>query len=131
MAAAADAEQWHDISYEYLGPRGDFYARRYYLDYPLLFLNIFHAGQPRTPGLGKPVLRFMDPVAMPVSGSPSVFVVRCTEGTTAVLMIDAVASTIDCSGVDGLSYAFGARQIAPTDATPASVTVLRPKRFVF
>jgi hypothetical protein len=70
-------------------------------------------------------------VSLPISGVFAVYAVGCSGASTASLSIDGVDAIIDCTGVDGLSYVFGASTIAPNAQTAASVTVYRPRRFVF
>jgi hypothetical protein len=41
ISAAARGQNWNLLSFKYLTPAGDAYARRYYLDYPLLYLNVY------------------------------------------------------------------------------------------
>jgi hypothetical protein len=44
ISEAARTRNWSLLSYNYLTPAGDLYARRYYLDYPLLYLNVYDGG---------------------------------------------------------------------------------------
>jgi hypothetical protein len=131
VSAATRGQQWSDMTYVFLGPLDDYYARQYVLDYPLLFVNVYHEGQVAVNGQGGPVLPYMEEVSMPVSEARQAYAVGCTGDQTANLMIDGVDTTLDCSGVDGLSPVFQASTIAPTGQTAASVVVYRPRRFVF
>jgi hypothetical protein len=131
VSAATRTQQWGDLTYVFLGPDGDLYAQDYYLDYPLLFLNVYGPGEDPVPGQGEPVLPYFLEVALPISGSHTVYAVGCTGEQTAVLAIDGVEQTVDCSGVDGLSPVFGASTIAPTGGTSGSVKVYQPRRFQF
>jgi hypothetical protein len=131
VSAATRALQWNDVSYEFLGALGDAYARNYYLDYPLLFVDIYHVGQSPVSGQGGPVLPYMEPVALPMSISQGVYVVGCPGEQTADLMSDGVHTVVDCSGVDNLSHVFVSGLIATTAQTSASVSVYRPRRYVF
>jgi hypothetical protein len=69
VSAATRGQQWGDVSYEFLGPLADYYARRYAIDYPLLYVNVYHTGQLAVNGRGGPVLPFMQEVPMPASGT--------------------------------------------------------------
>lgn len=131
MSTATRAKQWGDVSYVYLGERGDYYARNYYLDYPLLFVNVYHAGQFPVFGQGGPVLPYMVQVATPVSGTNTTYAVGCSSVQSTVLRVDGLDQTIDCSGVDGVSYAFSANAIETTSQTAASTIVYRVSRFRF
>jgi hypothetical protein len=114
-----------------LGELGDHYARSYYVDYPLLFVNVYHAGQAPITGQGGRVLPYLTSVALPVNGDQHLYVVGCSDTTSAELRIDGTLYPIDCSGVERLSHVFYASSISTTPLTPASVTVYRPLRFVF
>ena len=118
-------------TYVFLGPLGDFYARWYAIDYPLLFVNVYHAGQKWVNGEGGPVLPYMTEVPMPSSGSRTWYTVGCSETQSTVLKIDGIDQLVDCSGVDGLSRVFGAPTIVSTEQTAPSVKTYRPNRYVF
>ena len=131
VSAAARAEQWGDLSFVFLGDVGDQWARNYYLDYPLLFVNVYHPGQPAIPGQGAPVVQYFEEVPLPVSGAPTAYAVGCSGEQTAALRVDGSDVTIDCSGVDGLSYIFTATTISANADTAPSVKVYQPRRYVF
>lgn len=131
LSAATVAEQWDDISYVPLGALGTAYATSYYIDYPLLFANVYDAGQSLTNGVGNSILPFMDPVAMPSGDTPQAYAIRCAGVPTTELSLDGVPTAIDCGGVDGFSAVLLAGSITTTGSTDASTSVYRPKRFVF
>ena len=131
VSAATHNQQWDAIAYTFLGPPGDYYAKTYIMDYPLLYNNVYHSGQQWINGVGAPVLPFMDEVAMPIAGSRLAFAIGCGTDRTATLSVDGVVQTIDCSGVDGLSHIFYASSIVPTTQTSTAVKVYRPQRRVF
>jgi hypothetical protein len=124
-------QRWGDVSYVSLGPLGDYYARRYAIDYPLLYNNVYHTGDRWVKGVGGPVLPYMQEVAMPPTGSYTWYSVGCSGVQTTILRVNGVDQTIDCSGVDGLSKIFGATTIVPTSQTDPSVKRYRPRRYVF
>jgi hypothetical protein len=131
VSAATHNQEWADISYVFLGPLKDHYGKTYILDYPLLFNNVYHSGEKWTHGVGAPVLPYMSELVMPVSGLRQAVAIGCGMEKTAVLSIDGVEQTIDCSGVDGLSHTFYATTILPMTQTSASVKAYRPQRHVF
>jgi hypothetical protein len=131
VSTATRAQRWSDVSYVFLGQQNDYYTLGYYLDYPLLFVNIYHAGQLVTNGAGAPVLQYLAPAVLPVTSAQETYMIGCSGVTSAELLIDGTVKTIDCSGVDHLSQAFSAASIGTTTSTPASLTVYRPIRFVF
>ena len=131
VSTATRAQRWSDLSYVFLGTAGDYWARNYYLDYPLLFVNVYHAGQSAVAGQGGPVLPYMAEVPMPVSAKYGLYAVGCSGVTTTVLKIGSVDQSVGCNGVDGLSYVFGASAITPTLLTDPSTKTYRPRRYVF
>jgi hypothetical protein len=131
LSAATAAQQWSDMTYEFLTAEGDSYARGYYIDYPLLFVNVYHQGHPPVNGVGGPVLPYLEPVTLPISGEHLAWAVGCTGSQTTYLWVNGVNTTIACNGVDGVSVMFGASQLSITSQTAPSTTVYRPKRFVF
>jgi hypothetical protein len=131
VSAATRSQQWGNISYVFLGPLADYHVRGYIIDYPLLFVNVHHAGELAIKGEGGPVLPYMAETSMPVSGSPQAYAIGCSGTQTAVLRIDGVEQTVDCSGVDGLSSVFRASSISATALTAPSVKVYSPQRYVF
>src|SRR5436190_865517 len=131
VSNATRTQRWSDLSYVFAGTAGDYWARNYYLDYPLLFVNTYHAGEPRIAAQGGPVLPYMTEVPMPVSGKYGMYAVGCSSVTTTTLKIGGIDQAVDCSGVDGLSYVFGANTISPTAQTDPATKAYRPRRYVF
>ena len=131
MSTATRNQRWGDVLYVFLGPLGDYYARPYAIDYPLLYNNVYHTGDPLLKGVGGPVLPYMQEIPMPVSGSRQYYAIGCTGSPTAVVSINSIEQSVDCSGVDGLSHVFGANLILPTAQTAPSVKVYRLRRYVF
>ena len=130
MSSATRAEQWNNVSYVFLGGLGADYAHGYYLDYPLLFVDIYHTGQVPVNGQGGSVLPYMVSVPTPVS-TQAVYAAGCAADLVTDLLISGVDRSIACNGVDGLSYVFSAGSIALTALTSASTIVYQPMRFVF
>jgi hypothetical protein len=129
VSAAMHTFQFDSIAYEFLGAAGDAFARAYYLDYPLLFNNVYHEGQLWKLGVGEPVLPYYEELTLPAVGY-RMYAIRC-DGS-AILLINGTAAQTACSGVDGLSYIFGATSVATTDESASSgVRLYRPRRFVF
>jgi hypothetical protein len=131
VQAATLSKRWNDVSYTFLGSAGDAYARAYYLDYPLLFVNVYHGDDVAVNGQGGAVLPYMEALALPISGPHRMFAIGCGTDGTATVRIDGVDQVVDCSGVDGLSHVFDANVIQATSQTSSSVTVYRPRRYVF
>jgi hypothetical protein len=131
IQAAALSFDWTALAFDWLTPAGDAYARGYYLDYPLLFLTLYHAGTPIVVGAGASPAPYFETVPVPVGGAPQFYAVRCDAGaaqTTAV--IDGVQTTVQCLGVDRISNVFRAGAVSAVPGGPAFQT-LRLRRFVF
>jgi hypothetical protein len=131
MSIATVAGRWSDMSYEFTSTSGDKWVRQYYLDYPLLFVDVYHWGQDAVNGVGGAVLPYLTPAAQSATGAQQVMVVGCSGTTSAELLIDGTVQTLDCSGVNQLSHAFLATNVGATSSTPASLTLYSPLRFVF
>jgi hypothetical protein len=83
MSAAVRAQAWSSIDYEYLTAQGDLYGKSYYMDYPLLFVNVY------TPSLGgflqplpASILNYYESVGASVVDDLQVYVVQCPAQTT-------------------------------------------------
>jgi len=132
VSNATRSFQWAAVSYVFLGPRGDYYARAYYLDYPLLFVNVYHQGQAWVKGIGAPVLPYFQEVALPMSGPRHVYAVTCGGTAVSHLLVDGIARDAACDGVDGMSYLIDANTIAvATPDTSPAVRLYQPNRYVF
>lgn len=130
VSQAAATQSWGVLSFRALGTMGDQYARDYYLDYPLLYLNVYHGGAGYQAGQGRSPLPYLDLVSLPVAGTRDVYVLGCATQTSALVTIDGVATSLDCSGVDGLSTAFYASAIS-IESGAGGVRAYQVRRFVF
>jgi hypothetical protein len=132
-ATAADVSQatrrmnFSDVTFQFLG-RGDSIARNYYIDYPLLFLNVYSGGAEMEAAEAASSLPFMEPVPIPVIAQ-SVYALQGTAGGSVRAMVDGVDVALPCDVVDGLTYIFAAGLISRSEG-PAP-TLYRPRRFVF
>ena len=125
-------QRWGDLSYQFLSEAGDAYARAYYVDYPLLYLNIAHTALPYTappPSLAA----FLEEVAMPVAGRvKGVYVMECPKGSALTAIIDGRRSTVPCTGPGFMSGAFRATSISvPDGADGAGARAFAVRRSVF
>ena len=125
-------QTWNQIEYVFLGAKSDTYASHYYIDYPLLYLNIYHAGTPIVPDQGPSVLPFYSRMPLPHVGY-GVYAIRSTTQST----VDFVDSanwnklySVDCDGVDSFSTLFYAWSVAVPDGE-SSFELYRPNRYVF
>lgn len=128
ISEATRNRDWSAIDYVTLGDRGDLHARQYYLDYPLLFLNIDRPDQPMEMGEGSSPLPFLAQKSLPLVQEPGIYFVRAT-GESASVIIDGREGTLLLDGIDSLSHAFSASSVA--SSTPQGLQLLSPNRFVF
>ena len=118
VSQATLAGNWSAITYELLSDGGDGYVRSYYLDYPLLFANVYHQGQILVLGQGVPVLPFLEPAGLPSVDAVQTFVIRCASPTVVNATIGGVAQDLPCNGVDWLTPGFIGSVAAPSAGQP-------------
>jgi hypothetical protein len=128
IANATLANDYSALTYVFLTDRDDRDARGYYLDYPLLYLNIFHQGQAAIQN--STPLPYLQEVAAP-AGTYGVYLVQCDGKSSITLMVDGVVTDISCGGLDSLSQSFFARSIAAPAGSTDTFKVYQPRRFVF
>ena len=125
MNTATLNQQWSAINYNFLG-RGDFVAKAYYLDYPLLYLNI-----PPLPSFGEGQNPM--PYLIQQSGPPlyqtGFYAFQCYGTTTVVL--DGEPTPVSCDGIDSLSRLIGASSIQLPSGSSESLKIYSPVRNVF
>jgi hypothetical protein len=118
-------QTWSAISYVFLGSYGNSLAKGYYLDYPLLYLNV-----PMPPvGTGADPRPYMTAVSPP-SGTSGLYLISSNQ-TPLQVIIDGQLQTLDCSAVLGFSKAFFANSISLPQGSTAQIQVWRPNRYVF
>jgi hypothetical protein len=127
VSAATQAFNWTAIQYQFLGSAGDAYVRNYYLDYPLLYLNVGNLAN----GQGLSPIPYLAPMATPVSGAPAAYLIKCTSSASADVVIDGVTTTVACNGIDSLSRVFGASTVAVPGGSTTPFTLYLLQRFVF
>jgi hypothetical protein len=131
VSQATLAFDWQAISYVFLSAAGDSYARDYYLDYPLLYVNVYHQGQPFVVGQGPSPLQYLQVTTLPTSGSRDVYLVQCSGSTSAEVLIDGTPRQVTCDGVDATSGSFYASSVAAPTGIQPSFQLYRLQRFVF
>ena len=121
------ARDWSVIEFVPLGSLDLDIARAYYLDYPLLFLNVFSAGEQIVIGEGRSPLDYLIPIEADIVDDYGVYVVRCLEGDSATVNVDSEDVDLKCNGIANLSKSFYASSVR----TGASSQTYVPRRFVF
>jgi hypothetical protein len=129
ISAAVIAQSWVDISFRFLGTEGESAAQAYYIDYPLLYLNVFHGGIGYQSGQGRSPLPYLEAVSLPLLSQRSVYVVACPQGQSVDAIIDGVERVVACNGVAGLSMTFYATSISIPNT--GGVQVYRVRRYIF
>src|SRR5262249_52495054 len=130
VSQATQAFNWSGVTYDYLGASGDAYLRAYYIDYPLLYANVFH-NTPVVVGQGASPVPYLQSAAIPASGE-SFYVVRCVGGNTANLIVDGNARQVTCEGAGTTSAAFYAgTSVAAAPGAEGTFDLYTLRRYVF
>jgi hypothetical protein len=126
MNSATLNQQWSAIHYQFLGAWRDSIAKGYYLDYPLLYLNVPPLPQP---GQGQDPLPYLVRQSGPPLNQTGIYVLQCY-GVTPVV-IDDVSSQLNCDGIDSLSQVMGASSIQLPSGSSAILNIYSPVRNAF
>ena len=133
ISAAARAQAFSDLSYVYLTPAQATYVHGYYLDYPLLFLDVYQPGS--TSQLVQPppdsLEPYLDLMGAQVQGQGSNFyTVQCAAGaSSATADWDGTTQTYPCT--NGFTAIFWGINVATLPDQSSGVAVWRAHRFVF
>jgi hypothetical protein len=120
-------QQWLAIDYQFLGSWGNSIAEAYYIDYPLLYLNLPPLPQP---GEGQNPMPYLIQQPGPPLDYGGIYSFQCSGTTT--LLIDLVPSQISCTAVDSLSQMTLVKtSVALPPGSTASVNIYSPVRNVF
>jgi len=126
MNTSALTQNWSAISYQFLGSYGDSIARAYYLDYPLLYLNIPPLPAPTAGNNPLPYLELL--AGMPLV--PATYYIQSDQNPLAVLLDGSLAS-LQCGAVDSLCQGAAVSRIALPAGSTAHIRVYQALRFVF
>jgi len=129
ISQATLASRWTDISYVFVSTALDAYARAYYIDYPVLFVNVQPKGE-SVPTPNPYITPYLNAVNMPVNASRRGYVIRCIDSTSAQVVVDGAPVSLACNAVGNFSGVFYASTVAaPT--SPAAFELFELLRFVF
>jgi hypothetical protein len=132
ISAAARAKSFDQLSFAYLTSAGNAYALAYYIDYPLLFLNIYQPGT-QTPTQPPPASQqpYMDNMGTAVNGPSSGFyALQCADAAGAASANwDGTVVSYDCA--NGFTPIFWGLLVATIPGNSSTVAIWRPHRFVF
>lgn len=120
------AQDWSAITYVPLGDFGFSIAKAYYLDYPLLYLNV-----PETQvGSGEDPTPYLSLVSTWPANAPAVYIVQSKQSSVQ-LVIDGQTETIATNATAGYSRAFPASSVAIPAGSQEQVTLYTVNRYVF
>lgn len=129
ISDAARSMNFGAIGYHYLTSAGDAYARAYYIDYPLLFLNVYQPNSGQLLEAQPAVQPYFDLMGASADDSVSnYYAVQCASGSaSATATWDGAVRTYSCS--EGFTPVFWAISVSTGD--PSAAAVWRLHRFVF
>ncbi|HEX4388909.1 MAG TPA: hypothetical protein VH109_09810, partial [Steroidobacteraceae bacterium] len=130
---AARAQAFDEIGYTYLTAAQASYAHAYYIDYPLLFLNVYlpssstQLRQPPPTSLEP----YFDLMGTSVQGAGSdYYAIQCAAGaTSATADWDGSTQTYPCT--NGFTAIFWGINVATIPSQTSGMAVWRTHRFVF
>jgi hypothetical protein len=127
ISQATRLQAWDTISYIPARPEGTVYAKGYYIDYPLLFLNV------DLTGISAPALPYLEEVSLPVDGHgfSNIYKLQCMNSSDLVFLLDGTMTTLSCTGAERLTKTFSAGSIAPVEGGGSAFRVYQLRRFVF
>ena len=116
ISSATQAGNFSAITYMYLNARGSAWAEEYYLDYPLLYSNVFSENAAVDFGQGNAITPYLAEVTLPTS-TQGIYVLQTDSGNGAPVQIDGVQRTVPCDGIQNTSTAFLATSITMTSSS--------------
>jgi hypothetical protein len=133
ISSAVRALNWTALQFRPLTAQGTSYANGYYIDYPLLFVDVY---SPRDSGFDAPVLENLNPYFTPVGTSVvnswGSYALECTSGySSATVDKDGTVRTYPCTGGTGVTEVMYASSLSAVAGDQSLATILQPKRFVF
>jgi hypothetical protein len=127
ISEATRLQAWDTISYIPARPEGTFYAENYYIDYPLLFLNV------DLTDIAAPATPYLEEVPLPVDGHgfSNIYILQCMNSSDQTFLLDGATATMHCTGPEYLTKAFSAGSIAPLQGAGNNFRIYQLRRFVF
>jgi hypothetical protein len=132
VSASSRARDWNAISYQFFDPRGPDIAANYYLDYPLLYMNI-HDLKTGIPVEEVPsVIDLYQSIGGTFLGPRGSVAARClVDGEIASIVVDGVDRELPCEGPDKLTHVFVASSAEPREGVEQQIEFVRPNRYIF
>ena len=119
-------QAWSSVNYQFLGALGDSIAKAYYLDYPLLYLNILTSS---SSGPERDLMAYLVQQPDPPINRRGIYYFQCSGSTT--LVINGISQQVACNQIDSLSIMYGANTIALPAGSNSDVKIYSPVRNVF
>jgi hypothetical protein len=131
ISASSRSNDWDAIEYNFLGALGDTVARRYYVDYPLLYLNVYHEDLSSfVLGQGYSPLQYLEEVSLPIS-TLGLYVLRNSTVAQTTVLVNGSAVTVYFNGIDSTSKIIGAGSISLPPGAPGGTRAYVVRRYVF
>jgi len=134
ISAAVRALNWSALDFSFLTAAGDQYVRDYYIDYPLLFVDIQLPNDSKLVQSAPATLEpYFDSLPLPISdASQEAYAMKCPSGFDSVTAdVDDAAPTMPCGGGDGLTRIFWAYNIQAQSGSNGASEAWRLRRFIF
>jgi len=133
ISAATREQRWDAIEYTALTPMGFAIAETYYIDYPLMFYQLYQPNLFTLQAAEESVLHLYERVPAPLNSGGAISVaIRCAPGqSSARVQIGGAEQQVTCSGIDNLSEIFRASSVVPIGDESEEVGIYRPLRFTF
>ena len=127
MNTATLHQQWSAINYQFLGAWGDSIAEGYYIDYPLLYLDVPPLPQQ---GQGQDPMPYLIPQPGPPLYTGGIYTFQCSG--TPTIVIDGVPRQISCTAVDSLSQLIPVNDsVTLPPGSTTNINIYSPVRNVF
>jgi len=133
ISAAVRSFNWNGLKFNFLTASGNSYAKGYYLDYPLLFVDVYS----RTgPGFDDAVLEDLAPyytnVGTTVTNNWGPYALACASGfSSATVNWNGSPASFPCTSGIGITRVFYAVSLSPTIGDQSVLSVLSPNRYIF
>ena len=135
LASATRALNFSAITFSYATSLGSAYARAYYLDYPLLFMQLFNPAYGAFSSPPGSISQAFTSVPLPYSSPDSSYhqaAVQCSAaGMTTEMLINGQPTVENCGAPYGISPIFWAGSVSPDTNTAPGTVMLQPLRFIF
>jgi hypothetical protein len=132
VSFATRNQKWNDISYVKLDPSAINLAKNYYLDYPLLFLDVYHDNSKYPSGKEKSALPYLEEISFPLKSQISGnYYLRSNIIGNENILFDNKKISVSFYGQDIISNIYTAKSISIPPESLAHIRLYKPKWYVF